>query len=151
MSEIIYRIIDEDDYEALQKLWLSQEQTRRALNPIDDSKEGISRYLQRNPLSCFGAFDGAELIGAILAGHDGRRGIIHHLCVREDYKRQKIASTLVNKAEESLRNEGIQKIFCVVFTDNEQANAFWQSRGYSRRNNINYRNKSLNEKIPTGE
>ena len=62
-----------------------------------------------------------------------------------------IADKLVAKAEEALKEEGIQKIFGLVFKDNDPANAFWENQGYSLRTNLNYRNKSLNEEIPAGE
>ena len=91
------------------------------------------------------------MIGVILAGHDGRRGIIHHLCIHPDYRRDGIAARLVSEAEAALKREGIQKVFGLVFTDNDIANAFWEKQGYSLRTNLNYRNKSLNERIPTGE
>ena len=145
------RPITIDDYDAIFELWNSTEQSRRALNPIDDSREGIDRYLKRNPNTCFAAVDQDRLIGVILSGHDGRRGIIHHLCIHPDYRRMGIASRLVSSAEEALQKEDIQKIFCLVFTDNDQANAFWRSRGYTARSNLYYRNKSMNEKIPAGE
>ena len=89
--------------------------------------------------------------GVILAGHDGRRGIIHHMCVHPDFRRQGVARMLVRKAEEALREEGITKVFGLVFRDNEAGNAFWESEGYTLRTNLNYRNKSLNEKVPQGE
>ena len=140
-----------DDYASVFELWNSTEQSRRALNPIDDSREGIDRYLKRNPNTCFAALAGDKLIGVILSGHDGRRGIIHHLCVHPDCRRMGIGSRLVSRAEEALRAEGIQKVFGLVFKDNDTANAFWESRGYTLRSNLNYRNKSMNEKIPVGE
>ena len=140
-----------EDYDSIFELWNSTEQSRRALNPVDDSREGISRYLKRNPDTCFVAVVEGKLVGVILSGHDGRRGIIHHLCVRPDCRRMGIAGRLVSSAEEALRKEGIRKIFCLVFTDNDGANDFWESRGYSLRMNLNYRNKSLNQLIPTGE
>ena len=87
----------------------------------------------------------------ILTGHDGRRAIVHHLCVHPEYRRMGIADKLVAKAEEALKEEGIQKIFGLVFKDNDPANAFWENQGYSLRTNLNYRNKSLNEEIPAGE
>ena len=62
-----------------------------------------------------------------------------------------IASTLVKLAEEALKAEGIQKIFGLVFKDNDVANAFWERQGYTLRTNLNYRNKSLNSEIPQGE
>lgn len=140
-----------DDYDDLFKLWNSTEQSRRALNPVDDSREGIERYLERNPNTCFAAVQGSRIIGAILTGHDGRRAIIHHMCVHPDYRRMGIAAHLVSLAEEALKKEGIQKVFGLVFKDNEPANLFWEKQGYSLRTNLNYRNKSLNEMIPAGE
>ena len=57
----------------------------------------------------------------------------------------------MEKAEEALRAEGITKIFCLVFKDNDPANAFWEEAGYSLRTNLNYRNKSLDPDVPRGE
>ena len=139
------------DYDALWALWNSTEQSRRALNPVDDSREGIERYLKRNPDTCFAAVKEGRIAGVILSGHDGRRGIVHHLCVHPDFRRLGIAGRLVSEAEKALKKEGIQKVFGLVFTDNGPANAFWESRGYSLRTNLNYRNKSLNDRIPAGE
>ena len=68
-----------------------------------------------------------------------------------EYRRMGIANQLVSLAEEALKKEGIQKIFGLVFKDNEPANTFWEQQGYSLRTNLNYRNKSLNDEIPTGE
>ncbi len=148
-----YRIrpVTTDDYDAIFELWNRTEQSRRALNPIDDSREGIDRYLKRNPNTCFAAAAGEKIVGVILSGHDGRRGMIHHLCVHPGFRRMGIASQLVTAAETALREEGIQKIFGLVFKDNDAANSFWESRGYMLRTNLNYRNKSMNSEIPAGE
>ena len=137
-----YRIkqVTVDDYDAVYQLWQSTEQSRRALNPIDDSREGIDRYLKRNPNTCFAAVDGNKIIGVILTGHDGRRAMIHHLCVHPDYRRLGIAAHLVSLAEGALKKEGIQKIFCLIFKDNDVADAFWEGQRYSLRTNLKYRN-----------
>ena len=140
-----------DDYDAIYELWNSTEQSRRALNPVDDSREGIERYLKRNPKTCFAAVQDGRIIGVILTGHDGRRAIIHHLCVHPAYRRMGIAAHLTALAEEALKKEGIHKIFGLVFKDNEAANTFWEQQGYSLRTDLNYRNKSLHEAIPTGK
>ena len=149
--EYIVRPVTTEDYDSVYALWNSTEQSRRALNPVDDSREGIERYLKRNPNTCFAAVSGDRVIGIILTGHDGRRGMIHHMCVHPDYRRRGIAAHLVALAEDALKKEGIQKIFGLVFKDNEAANAFWEQQGYSLRTNLNYRNKSLNEAVPKGE
>ena len=145
------RLITIEDYDGILKLWNSSEQTRRAMNPVDDTREGIDRYLKRNPNTCFAAIVDGEIVGVILTGHDGRRAIVHHMCVHEDYRRMGIAAKLVSLAEEALKEEGIQKVFGLVFKDNDTANAFWENQGYSLRTNLNYRNKSLNDSIPTGK
>ena len=149
--EYSIRLVTIGDYDALYELWSSTEQSRRALNQVDDSRAGIDRYLKRNPNTCFAAVQDGKIIGVILTGHDGRRGIIHHMCVHPAYRRMGIAGHLVSLAEDALKKEGIQKVFGLVFTDNGPANAFWEQQGYSLRTNLNYRNKSLNEEIPMGE
>ena len=149
--EYTVRLVIPEDYDAIYELWNSTEQSRRALNPVDDSREGIARYLARNPNTCFAAEREGRIIGVILTGHDGRRAIIHHLCVHPDCRRMGIAGDLVSRAEEALKKEGIQKIFGLVFKDNDAANDFWEQQGYTLRTNLNYRNKSLNEAVPTGE
>ena len=149
--EYTIRRVSIEDYDAIFALWNSTEQSRRALNPVDDSREGIARYLNRNPNTCFAAVADEQIIGVILTGHDGRRGIIHHMCVHPDYRRMGIAGRLVSCAEEALKEEGIQKMFGLVFKDNDAGNSFWEQQGYSLRTNLNYRNKSLNKSVPTGE
>ena len=152
--KIMIRNVTIGDYDRILELWNSTEQSRRALNPVDDSREGIERYLRRNPSTCFLACpeeDPRQVIGVILTGHDGRRAIIHHLCVHPEYRRHGIAGMLLAKAEEALRAEGISKVFGLVFKDNETANAFWENQGYTLRTNLNYRNKSLNRDVPQGE
>lgn len=141
------------DYDLIYQLWCSTEQSKRALNPVDDSREGIEKYLRRNPNTCFLAHDtdSDSIAGVILTGHDGRRAIVHHLCVHPEFRRQGIAQRLVRTAEEALKKEGISKIFGLVFKDNDPANSFWESQGYTLRTNLNYRNKSLNEDVPQGE
>lgn len=154
---ISIRLVTIEDYDQIFALWNSTEQSKRALNPVDDSREGIERYLKRNPTTCFlalskdGSGDASEVVGVILTGHDGRRGIIHHMCVHPSFRRQGIARMLVQKAEEALKKEGINKIFGLVFKDNDAANAFWENQGYTLRTNLNYRNKSLNNDIQQGE
>ena len=149
--EYTIRKVTIGDYDAMYALWSSTEQSRRAMNPVDDSRDGINRYLKRNPDTCFAAESGGRMIGVILTGHDGRRAMIHHLCIHPDYRRIGIAGALVSIAEEALKKEGIQKAFGLVFKDNDAANAFWEQQGYSIRTNLNYRNKSLNDAVPTGE
>ena len=149
--DIRTRTVTINDYDSIYELWNSTEQSKRALNPVDDSREGIERYLKRNPSTCFLAYTEDKTVGVILTGHDGRRAVIHHMCVHPDYRRMGIAHMLIQKAEEALQKEGISKIFGLVFKDNEGANKFWESEGYTLRTDLNYRNKSLNKDVPQGK
>ena len=73
---ITTRLVTIEDYDAIYELWCSTEQSKRALNSVDDSRDGIAKYLNRNPTTCFlaevkdGTGNGPELAGVILTGHD---------------------------------------------------------------------------------
>ena len=149
--EFTIRTITEEDYDEVFALWDSTPETRRALNPVEDSRESFTRYVRRNPATCFAAVREGKIVGVILSGHDGRRGLIHHLCVHPDCRRQGVAGRLVTEAEEGLKKEGIQKVLCLVYKDNDPAGAFWEKQGFTVRKNIDYRNKSLHPLVPTGE
>ena len=140
-----------EDYDAVYDLWLHT--PGMGLNTADDSREGIAAYLRRNPTTCFTAKEGDRLLGAILAGHDGRRGYISHTAVREDAQRQGVGTALVEAVLEALQAEGIRKVALVVFARNEKGNAFWEKLGFTWRDDLVYRNKALAElvRIDTGE
>ena len=133
------------DYDSVYRLWTAT--PGMGLNTVDDSREGISRYLRRNPTTSFVALRGEELIGVILCGHDGRRGIIHHTAVRTDMRGRGIGKTLVKTALDALRAEGIAKVLLVVFHKNKLGNAFWERLGFTAREDLVYRNLTLDEHL----
>ena len=129
------------DYESLYRLWCNT--PGMGLNTMDDSRAGIERYLRRNPSTCFVAEDGGEIVGAILAGHDGRRGFIYHTAVAIPFRGRGIGKALVERAMAALEQEGINKAALVVFSKNETGNDFWEKLGFSVRDDLNYRNKNI--------
>lgn len=134
------------DYDAVYSLWLSCK--GMGLNNLDDSREGIERFLKRNPETCFVAEnDSGQIIGAIMVGTDGRRGYIYHTVVSTDCRRQGIAKKLVEAALEALKKLGINKAALVVFERNSDGNAFWESVGFTSRDDLVYRNLALAEII----
>lgn len=135
------RILTIDDYDAIYALWQSVPGV--GLNNIDDSREGIARYLRRNPETCFVTEENDELTGCIMAGHDGRRGYIYHLTVSANHQRKGIGRMLVDAALDALQAEGITKVALVVFARNETGNDFWERIGFTTRPDIVYRNKTL--------
>ena len=134
-----------DDYEQVYALWLSCK--GMGLNDLDDSREGIERFLQRNPDSCFVADDSGDIVGVIIAGNDGRRGYIYHTAVNPERRREGIATKLVDTALAALKAEGINKVALVVFGRNEPGNAFWERYGFTSREDLVYRNMALAELV----
>ncbi|PVV83743.1 GNAT family N-acetyltransferase [Dehalogenimonas alkenigignens] len=101
-----------------------------------DSRCGITKYLERNPGCSFGAWDGERLVGAILGGHDGRRGYIHHLAVHPDYRKRGIGRRLAEATLSALKAEGINKCHLFIFNDNAEGIGFWESLGWTLRKDI---------------
>jgi len=133
------------DYLDVYNLWIST--PGMGLNNLDDSKEGITKYLKRNPKTCFIAKENNKVVGVLLSGHDGRRGYIHHTAVNINHRNEGIGKDLVNHAIEALSKQGINKVAFVVFKKNEIGNKFWEKLGFSERNDLIYRNKVINENL----
>lgn len=139
------RIMTISDYSNVYKLWLSCK--GMGLNNLDDSKDGIEKFLNRNPDTCFVAETDNKIIGAIpiLTGNDGKRGYIYHTAVSPEYQKQGIGKQLVDMAVNALKNIGINKTALVVFDNNKNGNAFWKKQGFAKRDDLVYRNKAINE------
>lgn len=142
---MIIRLMTIKDYEKVYQLWLSC--SGMGLNNLDDSKDGIAKYLDRNPDTCFVAEKSDEIIGVIISGHDGRRGFIYHTAVKPEYRNQGIAKMLVKAAMDALKANGINKVALVVFDRNKDGNAFWEKVGFTVREDLVYRNKTISELI----
>lgn len=130
-----------DDYEDAYRLW--QSTPGIGLRSLDDSMDGITKFLDRNPRTCFVAVNQGTIIGTIMSGHDGRRGFIYHTAVASSYQRNGIGSALVEAALEALKSQGIHKVALVTFRSNEAGNRFWESEGFTDRTDLVYRDKAL--------
>lgn len=132
-----------EDYEAVYSLWMSC--VGMGLNNLDDSKEGVGRFIERNPETSLVAIVDSLIVGVIMVGNDGRRGYIYHTAVHPEYRKRGIAKQLVDAAMKVLSVLGINKVALVVFERNDKGNAFWESQGFTVRNDLVYRNKALVE------
>lgn len=137
------RVMHKEDYERIYDLWIHT--PGMGLNNVDDSREGIGKFLKRNPSTCFVAENDGEIFGVILCGHDGRRGFIYHTTVKLAYRKQGIGKKLVDAAMNALEEEGIQKTALVVFSHNDTGNAFWEKLGFTSREDLTYRNKLIHQ------
>jgi len=132
-----------EDYDEVYKLWSCEKSV--GLRSLDDSREGIERFLSRNPTTCFVAVRDERIVGTILCGSDGRRGYIYHAMVAPEQRRSGIGSRLVEEVTKALRSLGINKTALVVFAENRQGNIFWEKLGFTERDDLVYRNKSIND------
>ena len=95
------RTMTMEDYDGVYKLWTKIRGF--GLRSVDDSREGVARFLKRNPTTSVVAVEDGEVVGSILCGHDGRRGCLYHVCVDEEYRRRGIGKAMVVKAMEEDR------------------------------------------------
>ena len=102
------RIMTIEDYEGVYALW--KKIKGFGIRSIDDSKEGVARFLKRNPTTSVVAEKDGRIVGSILCGHDGRRGCLYHVCVDEDYRRHGIGKRMVVFAMKALKEEKINKV-----------------------------------------
>lgn len=133
----------ETDYEQVHSLWLKIKGF--AIRSVDDSKEGVARFLERNPGISVVAEEDGRIVGAILCGHDGRRGCLYHVCVDENYRLKGIGKAMVVYCMEALKKEKINKVSLIAFTENDIGNAFWKEIGWTKREDLNYYDFVLNE------
>ncbi len=132
-----------NDYENVEKLW--KKIKGFVIRSIDDSKDGIERFLKRNPTTCVVAEEEGRIVGSILCGHDGRKGCMYHVCVDPDFRRKGIGKSMVLYAIEKLQEEKINDVSIIAFTANDIGNAFWKKLGWELRCDINSYEVELNK------
>ncbi len=132
-----------EDYPRIYTLWTGIEGF--GIRSIDDSKEGVERFLKRNPETSIVAEAEGEIIGTILCGHDGRRGCFYHVCVKQGFRKQGIGKAMAVAAMKALQAQQINKVCLIAFLDNQVGNQFWKSVGWTFRNDLNYYDFTLNE------
>ncbi|WP_346662954.1 GNAT family N-acetyltransferase [uncultured Merdimonas sp.] len=141
--DIDIRVMTIEDYDKVYALWKTI--GGFGLRSMDDSREGIARFLKRNPATSMTAWDGDKLIGAILCGHDGRRGCLYHVCVRKGYRRHGVGKAMVVACMKALQEEQITNVSLIAFTRNDIGNAFWNRIGWTERKDLNYYDFILNK------
>ncbi len=137
------RVMTLDDYDGVKALWMKIKGF--GIRSIDDSREGVERFIKRNPTTSVVAVEDGKIVGSILCGHDGRRGCLYHVCVDEAYRMRGIGKSMVVMAMEALKEEGINKVSLIAFTKNDIGNAFWKEIGWTKREDLNYYDFTLNE------
>jgi ribosomal protein S18 acetylase RimI-like enzyme len=130
---ITIRLMTPPDIPAVLDLWRASEGVYLGAS---DAIEQVTAYLARNPGLSLVALDGPVIVGAILCGHDGRRGFLHHLAVTPSYRRRGIGGAIVDRTIEGLQREGILRAHILVYADNATATTFWERLGWSLRDRL---------------
>jgi len=101
-----------------------------------DTPDAIAQYLDRNAGMSVVGRDGDRVVAAVLCGHDGRRGYLHHLAVDAAYRRQGIGNRMVQQCIDRLRQQGIPKCNIFLFADNTDGEGFWLAAGFKDRTDL---------------
>lgn len=128
------------DLPAVSRLWRRTEGI--GLNESDTGAK-IAIYLKRNPRMSFVARNGREIIGAVLCGHDGRRGYLHHLAVAKEHRGNGLGKKLVAASFSALRRAGITRCNIYLFASNVEGEAFWKHNGWKKRGDLHVLQKAL--------
>ena len=129
------RVMTIEDFDQVHALWMSIKGF--GIRSVDDSKEGVERFLKRNPTTSVVAEEDGKIVGAILCGHD--------VCVDVNHRMKGIGKAMVVFTMEALKKEGINKVSLIAFTQNDIGNAFWKEIGWTKREDLNYYDFTLNE------
>lgn len=105
------------------------------VGPSDD-RESIAAYLRRNRGLSVVAVDNRKVVGAVLVGHDGRRGLLHHLAVHPACRKQGFAHALVDEGLRRLRQAGIKRCWIVILARNTGGRAFWKREGWKEQEDV---------------
>src|SRR5262245_42736485 len=130
--EVVVREFLPIDLDAAIDLWSTSDGI--GLNE-SDTRDALLRFLARNPGMSAVALDTAHVVGAILCGHDGRRGTIHHLAVASAYRRRGVGSELVSYTLRRLHEADIPRCNLFLYDDNEVGRRFWEHHGWSATSN----------------
>jgi ribosomal protein S18 acetylase RimI-like enzyme len=140
MNAYSIRTMTLSDYDECFELWNIKGD---AVSRADSTRETFNKILNRNPETCFVAVADNKIIGTIAAEFGGDGAYISHLNVSPRFRRQGIATALVNTAERKLAELSVRKSRILVFTDNETAKLFWNSRGYAARDEVIFMDRKL--------
>ena len=142
-EDITIRTMHIEDYDGVKTLWMNIRGF--GIRSIDDSREGVERFINRNPDTSIVAEKDGEIIGTILCGHDGRSARFYHVCVKAEYRRQGIGKAMAVTAMRKLQEEHVNNVSLVAYKKNEAGNQFWHKAGWVLREDLNTYDFLLNE------
>ena len=129
------------DYQPVYDLWSSIEKGVHVGR--SDTLSEIEKKLSRDPDLFLVAECENKIVGSVIGGYDGRRGLIYHLAVNHAFRGQGIGSQLMDEVEQRLRVKGCLKSYLLVTSDNLEAEQYYKQRGWYFMDNIRLFGKEL--------
>jgi len=130
-----------EDYEQVTRLW---GQAGEGVHiGRSDAPEQIENKLRRDPDLFLVAEESGELVGAVLGGFDGRRGLMYHLAVAKGYRQKGFGARLMDELEQRLRAKGCLRYYLLVTRDNSEAIQFYEKRGWNNLSDLYIFGKDL--------
>jgi len=123
-----------EDFSQVMSLWESIE--KGVHTGRSDTPDEIQKKLARDPDLFLVAEDDGQIIGSVIGGYDGRRGLIYHLAVHASFRGRGIGSRLMDELESRLRVKGCIRCYLLVTTDNEEAMRYYEKRGWERMTSV---------------
>lgn len=117
-----------EDFPAVQHLWGSIE--KGVSLGRSDAPEEIQKKISRDPDLFLVAEHDGRIIGSVIGGYDGRRGLIYHLAVSNEYRHRGVGTRLLNEVETRLRDKGCLKCYLMVALENPEVEHFYEKRGW---------------------
>jgi ribosomal protein S18 acetylase RimI-like enzyme len=119
-----------EDFPQVENLWASME--RGVSLGRSDTPEEIQKKLTHDPDLFLVAEDDGQIIGTVIGGYDGRRGLIYHLAVAASYRGRGIGSRLMDEVESRLRAKGCLRCYLLVTTNNPEGMQYYERHGWER-------------------
>lgn len=129
------------DYDKIMQMWKDAGEGL-GINYSDEPEE-IEKKLIHDPNLFLIAKDDQKIVGSVIGGFDGRRGMIYHLAVSYDYRRNGLATELMNEIENRLRNQGCRKVYLLLKKGNINAKLFYEKFGWELMDHVNIYGKKL--------
>ena len=129
------------DYQQVYDLWRSIEKGVHVGR--SDALNEIEKKMARDPDLFLIAEVENKIIGSVIGGYDGRRGLIYHLAVNHLFRGQGIGSRLMDEVESRLRTKGCLKCYLLVTQDNQEVEDYYQQRGWQHMDTIHLFGKEL--------
>ena len=130
-----------DDYEEVYRLWKTIEKGVHVGR--SDSPDEIEKKVARDPDLFLVAESEGRIIGSVIGGFDGRRGLVYHLAVAVPLRGMGIGTRLMEELESRLRSKGCLKCFLLVAPDNSEVETYYQQRGWRHMDKVRIYGKEL--------